>query len=90
VSSCKHQRLMLALNQAKADGSYRKLLRQPARTQLPTDQWYNCIGDNTLTNAILALVIVYCWSTTRLAASCLNSVQKVRLFNVNTSLLGWE
>lgn len=84
-------RLMLTLNQAKADGSYHKVLRQLARTrlliiddwgleaftsaqrndlleimddrhghcstlvisQLPTDQWYNCIGDSTLADAIL-------------------------------------
>ena len=84
-------RLMLALTQAKADGSYRKLLRQLAKiqlliiddwgletleqahrndlmeimddrhgqtstlviSQLPTDQWYASIGDNTLADAIL-------------------------------------
>jgi DNA replication protein DnaC len=84
-------RLMLELNQAKADGSYRKQLRQLAKvqllilddwglealkpaerndlmeimddrhghtatlviSQLPTDQWYASIGDNTLADAIL-------------------------------------
>lgn len=84
-------RLMLALTQAKADGSYHKLLGQLAKTQLliiddwgleplkpahrndlmeimddrhgqtsmlmisqlPTDQWYASIGDNTLADAIL-------------------------------------
>ncbi len=84
-------RLMLTLNQAKADGSYHKTLKQLAKvalliiddwgleplsaaqrndlleimddrhahsstlviSQLPTDQWYNCIGDNTLADAIL-------------------------------------
>jgi DNA replication protein DnaC len=84
-------RLMLELNQSKADGSYRKTLKQLAKvglliiddwglepltaaqrndlleimddrhghssttviSQLPTDQWYNCIGDNTLADAIL-------------------------------------
>ena len=84
-------RLMLSLTQAKADGSYHKLLKQLARTQLliiddwgmetlnaaqrndmmeimddrhgstatmvlsqlPTDQWYATIGDNTLADAIL-------------------------------------
>ena len=84
-------RLLLALTQAKADGSYSKLLKQIARTgvlliddwgletlntaqrhdlmeimddrhgststvmisQLPTDQWYAAIGDNTLADAIL-------------------------------------
>ena len=84
-------RLLLALTQAKADGSYHKLLSQLARTrlliiddwgmdtlntaqrhdlmhiaddryhtastmmvsQLPVDQWYATIGDNTLADAIL-------------------------------------
>lgn len=84
-------RLLLELTQAKADGSYRKLLQQlgklellviddwglegltaPQRndlleimddrhgssatlmiSQLPTDQWYTSIGDNTLADAIL-------------------------------------
>jgi len=84
-------RLMLELTQAKADGSYTKLLKtiskqkllimddwgleplQPAHrhdlmeilddrhgnqstlviSQLPTDQWYASIGDNTLADAIL-------------------------------------
>lgn len=84
-------RLMLALTQAKADGSYHKLLAQLAKiqllivddwgleplkpahrndlmeimddrhgqtstlmiSQLPTDQWYASIGDNTLADAIL-------------------------------------
>ena len=84
-------RLMLELTQAKADGSYPKLLKQIAKTQLlliddwgleqlsaaqrndlmeimddrhgststvmisqlPTDQWYAAVGDNTLADAIL-------------------------------------
>ncbi len=84
-------RLMLELTQAKADGTYRKLLKQLAKiqlliiddwglepltpahrndlmeimddrhgntstlmiSQLPTDQWYASIGDNTLADAIL-------------------------------------
>lgn len=84
-------RLLLELTQAKADGSYPKLLKQIAKTQLlviddwgleklsaahrndimeimddrhgaastlmisqlPTDQWYAAIGDNTLADAIL-------------------------------------
>ena len=84
-------RLLLELTQAKADGSYQKILKQLARTQLlliddwgldaltaaqrndlmeimdnrhdatstvmisqlPTDQWYAAIGDNTLADAIL-------------------------------------
>jgi DNA replication protein DnaC len=84
-------RLLLELNQAKADGSYSKLLKQLAKvrllalddwgleplqpahrhdlleilddrhdnsstiviSQLPTDQWYAAIGDNTLADAIL-------------------------------------
>lgn len=84
-------RLLLELTQAKADGSYQKLLKQLAKTtllliddwgletltaahrhdlmeimddrhgqastivisQLPTDQWYASIGDNTLADAIL-------------------------------------
>lgn len=84
-------RLLLALTQSKADGSYQKLLGQLAKTrllilddwgleglkpaqrndlmevmddrsglmstaiisQLPTDQWYASIGDNTLADAIL-------------------------------------
>ena len=84
-------RLMLALTQAKADGTYRKQLKQLAKielliiddwglepltpahrndlmeimddrhgntstlmiSQLPTDQWYVSIGDNTLADAIL-------------------------------------
>ena len=84
-------RLLQALTQAKADGSYPKLLRQLARirllvlddwgleplaqahrndlleimddrhgqsstmviSQLPTEQWYVSIGDNTLADAIL-------------------------------------
>lgn len=84
-------RLLLALTQAKADGSYQQLLRQLAKvqllliddwgleklagahrndlmeimddrhgatstliiSQLPTDQWYTAIGDNTLADAIL-------------------------------------
>ncbi|MDP7193594.1 MAG: IS21-like element helper ATPase IstB [Arenicellales bacterium] len=84
-------RLMLALTQAKADGSYQKTLLQLQKTQLlilddwgleplapahrndlleimddrhdhsstlvssqlPTDQWYASIGDNTLADAIL-------------------------------------
>lgn len=84
-------RLLLALTQAKADGSYHKQLKQLANTQLlaiddwgleplttahrndlleimddrhghtstliisqlPTDQWYVSIGDNTLADAIL-------------------------------------
>ena len=84
-------RLLLALTQAKADGSYHKQLNQLAKiqllviddwglepltqahrndlmeimddrhghsstlmiSQLPTDQWYASIGDNTLADAIL-------------------------------------
>lgn len=84
-------RLILALTQAKADGSYSKLLKDLAHielliiddwgldpltaahrndlleimddrygksatlmiSQLPTDQWYQAIGDNTLADAIL-------------------------------------
>jgi DNA replication protein DnaC len=84
-------RLLLELTQAKADGSYQKLLVQIAKTQLlliddwglekltaaqrndlmeimddrhgststvmisqlPTDEWYAAIGDNTLADAIL-------------------------------------
>lgn len=84
-------RLLLELNQAKADGSYHKQLQQLAKiqllviddwglealkpaqrndlleimddrhgssstvviSQLPTDQWYAGIGDNTLADAIL-------------------------------------
>jgi DNA replication protein DnaC len=84
-------RLILALTQAKADGSYAKLLKDLAKlhlliiddwgleplnaanrhdlmeimddrygksatimiSQLPTDQWYQSIGDNTLADAIL-------------------------------------
>ena len=84
-------RLLLALTQAKADGSYQKQLSQIAKiqvliiddwglepltsaqrndlmeimddrhnsqstvmlSQLPTDQWYAAIGDNTLADAIL-------------------------------------
>lgn len=84
-------RLLLALTQSKADGSYQKLLSQLAKTrllilddwglealkpaqrndlmeimddrsglmstaiisQLPTEQWYASIGDNTLADAIL-------------------------------------
>jgi DNA replication protein DnaC len=84
-------RLLLELTQAKADGSYPKLLVRLAKTrllvlddwgleklttahrndlleimddrhgtsstvmisQLPTDEWYAAIGDNTLTDAIL-------------------------------------
>lgn len=84
-------RLLLALTQAKADGTYAKHLRMLAKTQLlviddwaleplkaihrndlleimddrhqststliisqlPTDQWYASIGDNTLADAIL-------------------------------------
>ena len=84
-------RLLLALSQAKADGSYTKLLQAIAKTnvliiddwglepltaahrndlmeimddrhghastimisQLPTEQWYTAIGDNTLADAIL-------------------------------------
>jgi DNA replication protein DnaC len=84
-------RLLLELNQAKADGSYHKQLRHLAKvqlliiddwgleplkpaqrndlmeimddrhghtstamiSQLPTDQWYASIGDNTLADAIL-------------------------------------
>ena len=84
-------RLLLALSQAKADGSYRKALQAIAKlnlliiddwglealnaaqrndlmeimddrhdqastlmmSQLPTDQWYGAIGDNTLADAIL-------------------------------------
>ena len=84
-------RLLMALNQAKADGSYHKQLQQLAKiqmlviddwgleplkpaqrndlmeimddrhgssstvmiSQLPTDQWYASIGDNTLADAIL-------------------------------------
>lgn len=84
-------RLMLSLTQAKADGSYQRLLNQLAKiqllivddwgleplkpaqrndlleimddrhghtstlviSQLPTDQWYATIGDNTLADAIL-------------------------------------
>ena len=84
-------RLLLELTQAKADGSYQKLLAQIAKiqvlliddwgleklaasqrndlmeimddrhgskstvmiSQLPTDQWYAAIGDNTLADAIL-------------------------------------
>lgn len=84
-------RLLLSLQQAKADGSYHKQLQQLAKThlliiddwgletlqpaqrhdlmeimddrythqatliisQLPTDQWYASIGDNTLADAIL-------------------------------------
>lgn len=84
-------RLLMELTQAKADGTYPKMLKQLARTrllilddwgleaftpahrndlmeimddryaaqstmiisQLPTDQWYATIGDNTLADAIL-------------------------------------
>jgi DNA replication protein DnaC len=84
-------RLLLELTQAKADGSYQKLLARLAKTQvlllddwgleklttahrndlleimddrhgttstvmisqLPTDEWYAAIGDNTLADAIL-------------------------------------
>jgi DNA replication protein DnaC len=84
-------RLLLELTQAKADGSYSKLLKQLAKvrllvlddwgleplqpahrhdlmeilddrhnnsstiviSQLPSDQWYAAIGDNTLADAIL-------------------------------------
>lgn len=84
-------RLFLELTQAKADGTYHKLLKQLAKvqllliddwgleamtpsqrgdlmeimddrhghsstvviSQLPTDQWYDSIGDNTLADAIL-------------------------------------
>ena len=84
-------RLLLELAQAKADGSYQRVLKQIAKTQLlliddwglealtaaqrnelmeimddrhgatstvmisqlPTDQWYAAIGDNTLADAIL-------------------------------------
>ena len=84
-------RLLLELTQAKADGSYQKLLVRLAKTQvlllddwgleklttahrndlleimddrhgtmstvmisqLPTDEWYAAIGDNTLADAIL-------------------------------------
>ncbi|MEZ5555246.1 IS21-like element helper ATPase IstB [Haliea sp.] len=84
-------RLLLELTQAKADGSYQRVLKQIAKTQLlliddwgletlnaahrndlmeimddrhnttstimisqlPTDQWYSAIGDNTLADAIL-------------------------------------
>jgi DNA replication protein DnaC len=84
-------RLLLELTQAKADGSYHRLLQQLAKiqlliiddwgleplktaqrndlleimddrhqststlmiSQLPTDQWYAAIGDNTLADAIL-------------------------------------
>ena len=84
-------RLLLALTQSKADGSYSKMLQSLARldllilddwgleplkaaqrndlmeimddrngsssttimSQLPTDQWYQSIGDNTLADAIL-------------------------------------
>ena len=84
-------RLLLELTQAKADGTYTKLLKQLAKlrllalddwglealqpahrhdlmeilddrydnsstiviSQLPTDQWYAAIGDNTLADAIL-------------------------------------
>jgi DNA replication protein DnaC len=84
-------RLLLELTQAKADGSYQRLLAQIAKiqvlliddwgleklsaaqrndlmeimddrhgsrstimiSQLPTDQWYAAIGDNTLADAIL-------------------------------------
>ncbi len=84
-------RLLIELTQAKADGSYSKVLNQLAKTQLliiddwglevlsaaqrndlmeimddrhgasstviisqlPTDQWYAVIGDNTLADAIL-------------------------------------
>lgn len=87
----RQSRLLLTLTQAKADGSYLKLLTQIAKTrlliiddwgleklqtahrhdlmeimddrhghastlivsQLPTDQWYSAIGDNTLADAIL-------------------------------------
>ena len=88
-------RLHLTLTQAKADGSYHKLLQQLAKTrllilddwgmetlntaqrhdlmhimddryqaastmmvsQLPVDQWYAAIGDNTLADAILDRLI---------------------------------
>ena len=88
-------RLFLALTQAKADGSYHKLLNQTAKTrlliiddwgmetlntaqrhdlmhimddrygvastimssQLPVDQWYATIGDNTLADALLDRLI---------------------------------
>ncbi len=84
-------RLLLELTQAKADGSFQKMLKQIAKiqllviddwglealtaahrndlmeimddrhgststvmiSQLPTDQWYAAIGDNTLADAIL-------------------------------------
>lgn len=92
--SCRYyrvSRLLLELTQAKADGTYHKLLKQLAKirllilddwglealtsahrndlmeimddrygihstmliSQLPTDQWYAAIGDNTLADAIL-------------------------------------
>src|SRR5699024_5463092 len=92
--SCRYyriSRLLLELTQAKADGTYHKLLKQLAKvkllilddwgmetlkpahrndlmeimddryglqstmiiSQLPTDQWYTTIGDNTLADAIL-------------------------------------
>lgn len=92
--SCRYyrvSRLLLELTQAKADGTYHKLLKQLAKvkllilddwgmealspahrndlmeimddrygvhstliiSQLPTDQWYATIGDNTLADAIL-------------------------------------
>lgn len=92
--SCRYyrvSRLLLELTQAKADGTYPRLLQQLARirllilddwglealkpahrhdlmeimddrhgihstliiSQLPTDQWYAAIGDNTLADAIL-------------------------------------
>ena len=91
VRYCRLSRLLLELTQAKADGSYSKLLKQLAKvrllalddwgleplqpahrhdlleilddrhdnsstiviSQLPTDQWYAAIGDNTLADAIL-------------------------------------
>lgn len=84
-------RLLLELTQAKADGTYRKLLQQLAKldllilddwglepfeaaqrndlmeimderhglsstiiiSQLPTEEWYRAIGDNTLADAII-------------------------------------
>ncbi len=88
-------RLLLAFTQAKADGSYHKLLTQTAKTrllliddwglsalttaqrhdlmeilddrygtastvmvsQLPVDQWYVTVGDNTLADALLDRLI---------------------------------
>jgi DNA replication protein DnaC len=100
-------RLFLELTQAKADGSYAKLLKQLSRlsvlilddwaleplqpshrydlmeilddrhgsgstvviSQLPTDQWYDSIGENTLADAILARLMHNAHTLTRTGES---------------------